>query len=77
MSQTKAILHYMEEGHRITPQDALRLFGCSRLSGRIKDIEEMTGRAPRREYVTVAGVDALGNPAKKRVMSYWIDKEES
>lgn len=37
-SQNAAILRYMQEGHGITPIDALNLCGCFRLSARIHDL---------------------------------------
>jgi hypothetical protein len=41
MSQTTAIIQYLEDGNRLTPLLALRLFGCMRLSARIYDLREM------------------------------------
>ena len=40
MSQSKEILNALQKGERITPLDALRRFGCFRLSGRIKDLKD-------------------------------------
>lgn len=37
-SQTSRILTHLKAGKRITPMDALALFQCFRLSGRILDI---------------------------------------
>ena len=37
-TQTASILHYLERGGSLTPLDALRLFGCLRLGGRIFDL---------------------------------------
>lgn len=37
-SQTELILDYLKTGKSITPMDALQLFGCFRLSGRIWDL---------------------------------------
>ena len=56
-SQTKQIYNYMLEGHKITPLDALRKFGCFRLTSRIWDIEKMTGQRPKRERVKVKNAD--------------------
>ena len=39
-SQCDKILAYMESGRSITPIEALGLFGCFRLSARIKDLRE-------------------------------------
>lgn len=37
-TQTQQILHALERGKEITPLDALRMFGCLRLGGRIFDL---------------------------------------
>jgi len=37
-SQTEKILHWLRKGHKLTAMQALRKFGCFRLSGRIKDL---------------------------------------
>lgn len=39
-TQSQKILAYLAEGHRLTPLEALRLFGCFRLSGRIYDLKK-------------------------------------
>ena len=39
-SQKDRILEYLEDGHSITPIDALNLFGCFRLSAVIFDLKE-------------------------------------
>jgi|13_taG_2_1085334.scaffolds.fasta_scaffold10982_5 hypothetical protein len=38
MSQEKQILEYLQAGNKITPIDALNLFGCFRLGARICDL---------------------------------------
>lgn len=40
MSQKSQILEYLQTGKSITPMDALKLFGCFRLSGRIYDLKK-------------------------------------
>ncbi len=40
MSQNENIKKYLEAGHRITPIDALNLFGCFRLGARIADLKK-------------------------------------
>ena len=63
-SQAKRILAYMQEGHRITPIEALKLFNCFRLGARIADLKE-GGHEIKSEFVkTESG---------KRVKSYWIE----
>ena len=39
MSQNARILSHLKEGKTLTPLEALDLFGCFRLSGRIQDLE--------------------------------------
>lgn len=39
-TQTARIRAHLEAGHSITPLDALKLFGCLRLSARIYDLKE-------------------------------------
>ena len=41
LSQTQQILAYLEQGHSITPLEALTVFGCFRLGARIWDIKAM------------------------------------
>ena len=37
--QTEKILQWLKLGHSITPIDALKMFGCFRLSGRIHELK--------------------------------------
>lgn len=39
-SQNREILAYMKKGNKITQADAVRMFGCYRLSARIHDLRE-------------------------------------
>ena len=39
-SQAQQIRNYLEKGNKLTPLEALNLFGCFRLSARIHDIKE-------------------------------------
>ena len=39
-SQNKQILNYLKRGHRMTPMDALELFGCFRLAARVYDLRQ-------------------------------------
>ena len=75
ISQTRAILAYMREGHAVTPRDARRLCKSDRLSARIKDIEKIVGYKPPRKMVWVEDQDAEGNTCLKQVMSYWLEPE--
>jgi len=38
--QASKILDYLKSGRRITPIEALNLFGCFRLGGRIYDLKQ-------------------------------------
>lgn len=40
-TQCKRILEYLQTHKGITPLEALEVFGCMRLSGRIKDLRNM------------------------------------
>ena len=63
-SQNKRILAYMQEGHRITPIDALNLFRCFRLGARIADLKA-DGHEIKSEFVKI--------DTGKHVKSYWIE----
>jgi len=39
-NQMQQILEHLEAGNSLTPLDALNLFGCFRLSARIKDLRD-------------------------------------
>jgi membrane protein implicated in regulation of membrane protease activity len=67
-SQTKQILEYLRAGNRITPLEALRLFGTMRLNARIWDIECLTGIRPKRKRVRVQ----TANGGTAIVMQYWL-----
>lgn len=40
MSQKDEIWIHLKRGHSITPIEALEMFGCFRLSGRIRDLRD-------------------------------------
>ena len=52
-------------------------FGCDRLGARIMDIEKIVGYKPPRARVQVNDFTPDGKPCLKRVMSYWLESEES
>ena len=62
-TQVKRILAYMQAGNRITPIEALQMFGSFRLGARIAEIKEL-GYPVQSEFVTT--------PSGKRVKAYWI-----
>ncbi len=49
MTQNEAVLEYMREHGSITPQEALNVLGCFRLSARIFELREQ-GYLIRAEY---------------------------
>ena len=53
MTQTDAILDYLNRYGRITPIDALRELGCFRLAARIHDLEQQGYVIPRRTVTQV------------------------
>ena len=63
-SQNKMILAYMKSGKSITPLEALNLFGCLRLSGRIFDLRGQGVPVKSEFFRTLGG---------KLVKKYWID----
>ena len=69
-SQTQQILQWLKEGKSLTPLDALREFGCLRLSGRIYDIRHGVGCEPHPVKTTYTH---YGN---KTFATYELDKEE-
>lgn len=40
MTQREMIKNYLEEGHSLTPIDALNLFGCFRLATRVFELKK-------------------------------------
>jgi len=67
-SQTARIFSHMVEGKPITALDALYLYGCFRLSARIKDIEKEYGVIASRERILVKNREGK----YVYVMRYWI-----
>lgn len=63
MTQEDAILQHMKLGQRITPLEALNLYGCFRLAARIHEL--------RQAYPTIrSGKRKVG---AKTVAEYWIE----
>ena len=62
-SQSEQILAYLLAGNRLTPLDALRMFGSLRCGGRIFDLRKQ-GYDIRTEMVERNG---------KRFAEYWIE----
>lgn len=68
ISQTARILSHLLEGRSITALEALDLYGCFRLSARIKDIESRYGFTPSRDRVQVKNREGK----EVYVTRYWI-----
>ena len=67
-SQTRRILEYLQKGGKLTHRKAERMFKCSRLPARIKDIEKIIGYPPLREMICVVDDDG----ERKHVMQYHL-----
>lgn len=62
MTQTDELLRYLKRGKKITPLEALHLFGCFRLGARIYDIKQR-------------GIDIASKMVERKgkyVKQYWI-----
>jgi hypothetical protein len=53
--QCSRILNYLKAGNKITPLDALSMFGCFRLGSRIYDIKKAGYQIERDSYPTENG----------------------
>ena len=62
-SHAGRILAALEAGNRLTPLDALDVFGCFRLGARIYDLRAMGWPVNRRMILLETG---------KRVAEYWL-----
>lgn len=67
-SQTKRILEHLQSGKSITPIDALNLFGCFRLSARIKDL-----RDDKFDIRTDIETKEMPDGTIKRYARYWLN----
>ena len=67
-SQNSQILAWLRKGRTLTPRQALDLFDCLRLSGRIFNLREAGWN--------IKTVDAVVGPKKKHVAKYYLDKPE-
>lgn len=64
-TQCNMIAAWLEMGYSITSLEALRMFGCLRLSSRIWDLKERGMNIQKKTIVL---------PNKKRVCEYFIPK---
>lgn len=68
--QRQLVYEYLMAGNTITSLQAIQMFGITRLSAVIYQIEKMTGKAPNRKRIVVpnrAGINVS-------VCVYWIDR---
>ena len=61
MTQTTAVLEYLNRYGTITPLDALREIGCFRLAARIHDLEQKGYHIPRKT------IEVTGKKTGKKV----------
>lgn len=54
MSQENAILRYLKTGNKLTPLEALKLFGCFRLGARVYGLRK-AGHAITTDLIEVHG----------------------
>lgn len=66
-SQATQILRWLQAGKKLTPQDALREFGCFRLAARINDLRRDGYKinTERKRVISADGTLAI-------VAEYWI-----
>jgi len=69
--QRMTVYNWMLAGHSITSLQAIKMWGITRLSARIKDIEKMTGIAPNRRRITVTN----RNGRNVSVCEYYLEQE--
>ena len=56
MTQTEAIAQHLRTGHKLTPLQALKEFGCTRLAARIGELRADYGMDIRKKMVkTISG----------------------
>ena len=66
-SQNEQIAQHLKQGKTLTSLEALRLFGCLRLSGRIYDLRNKGLLIDSRTITTLTG---------KRVSEYFISQQK-
>jgi len=54
-TQAGRILRFLQEGHRLTPLDALELFGCFRLAARVYELRREGWAIAERTVETASG----------------------
>jgi hypothetical protein len=62
MTQTQQILRHFEKGNKLTPMEALNLFGCFRLAARVRELRDV-GHEVKSQLIRING---------KRIAEYWL-----
>ena len=68
LSQADQILEYLKAGNKITPLEALNMFQCFRLGGRIYDLKKL-GHDIEKKMIEM--------PSGKHVAQYFIPRRET
>jgi len=68
ISQKQAIKEWLLAGHKITPLDALEMFGCFRLGAQIFNLKA--------EGMAITCVKKKDPKTGKRYGTYWLEKEK-
>jgi len=63
MTQNEMILEHLQEGHSLTPRDALEKFGVMRLAARINDLRA-AGHPIRTDIIVVPTRVGIANVAE-------------
>ena len=71
MTQDEMILSALKAGNKLTPEDALRRFGCMRLAARINDLR---GQGHR---IEAEMVDVPTREGTAKVARYWMPAEQA
>lgn len=71
--QRQTVYNHMMSGRTITSLQAIKLYGITRLSARIMDIEKAYGITPNRRRITVTN----RNGRNVSVCEYWIDSNDT
>lgn len=67
MAQRDDILAYLQEGNTLTPLEALKKFGCFRLSGRIHELRQMKYKIKTDRLTVRKANGSTGNVARYRL----------
>ncbi|MEK9909147.1 MAG: helix-turn-helix domain-containing protein [Candidatus Thalassarchaeaceae archaeon] len=63
MTQNEMILKHLQEGHSLTPKEALKKFGVMRLAARINNLRA-AGHSIKTDIIVVPTQEGIANVAK-------------